>query len=186
MRVVLVFVLQLLLGHSDRDQQSGNNAVKWYSSAVNNSMQGKFASFKATQKGLMWDIFIWSFSISHSWEPLSTAPRIAHPQCLQECQQSPMCQMNQCHSSPQVVCTVFYCVDLSLHFLQTDWTQMGSRSRASPATLPGSARGDFSCCVQVSVQVPPALTPGSQGMSSPNSFQDWASPLPSPCPSIQD
>lgn len=46
--MVLVFVFHLLLGHSDRDQQSGNNAVKWYSSAVNNAMQGKFTSFKAT------------------------------------------------------------------------------------------------------------------------------------------
>lgn len=120
MRVLLVFVFQMLLGHSDKDQQSGNNAVKWYSSAVNNSMWGKVASFKATQKGLMWDIFIWSLSISHSWEPLSTAPCIAHPQWLQECQQSPVYQMIQCHNSPQVCCTVFYSVDLSFNFLQTD------------------------------------------------------------------
>lgn len=82
----------------------------------------------------MWDIFIWSFSISHSWEPLSTAPCIAHPQWLQECQQSPKGQMIQCHDSPQVCCTVFYCVDLSLHFLQTDWAQIGSHGWASPAT----------------------------------------------------
>lgn len=117
MRVLLVFVFQMLLGHPDRDQQSGNNAVKWHSSAGDDSMQGKFTSFTATQKGLMWDVFIWSFSISHSWEPLSTA---ANPQWLQESQKSPICQMIQCHNSPQVFCTVFYRVGFSLHFSRTD------------------------------------------------------------------
>lgn len=113
----------------------------------------------------MWDKFIWSFRISHSWEPLSTALCIAQPQWLQECQQSPMCQMIQCHNSPQVFCTVFYCADLSLHFSQADWAQIGSPSPASPATCQLLQEVIFHV-VFMSVQVPapaPALTPGSQG-----------------------
>lgn len=101
----------------------------------------------------MWDTFSWSFSVLHSWEPFFTGPWIAHPRRLHGCQQNPTCKTFKCHNSHRGLLhrillrwfiAPFLTVLLSLNCLAQP---------SFPSRFPGSARGDFSLCVQTSAHV---------------------------------